>query len=101
MEGGGRVPEHLNAGTVELYSFELDDRLNNITDISSDTAQFKVTDENEVVVVNWAPVEDIVGMRVDVLLDTTSWVEGTYKIYIKVSIPPETPILGPALVEVS
>lgn len=103
--GKGGLVDRLNAGTKEVYSFVVGDRLGDITDLSSYTAQYKVMDENDQnIIVDWTDASDIDEMRVDILLDTTNptpWPDGTYKIYLKVTVTPEVPILGPALVEVA
>lgn len=84
----------LNVGTKEIVSVYLTDRLGTITDIAS--AEFKIMTEDETdTVVDWATVENIAGLRVDCLVDTTGWTEGTYKLYVRPSIPPENPIVGP------
>jgi hypothetical protein len=93
----------LNLGTKELISVYLSDKLGLIDTIPA--ADFKVISEDEVdTVANWAAVENIDGMRVDCLIDTTTgagitntdpWPEGTYKLYVRPNIPPETPIVGP------
>lgn len=86
----------LNAGTVEILPFNVTDLLGEITSLESFTVDYKVMTEDESSTkVDWAAVEDISGMRVDVLLDTTGWAEGNYKLYIRPNIPPESPILGP------
>lgn len=83
----------LNKGTKEIASVLLTDRLDSVTSIAS--ADFKVVTEDETTVVDWAAVENIDGMRVDCLLDTTTWNEGIYKLYVRPSVPPEQPIIGP------
>ena|SRR6478609_5037850 len=90
--------ETINKGTKEVLFFNLDDRLNQITDLAPYTVEYRVTDEEESELVAWSVVEDVNLMRVDVLLDTTpaGFVDGmTLKIYIRPNIPPEAPILGP------
>lgn len=84
----------LNKGSIETISCLLTDRLGNIDTIAA--ADFKVVSEDETVTVqDWTGAENISGMRVDCLIDTTTWDEGTYKLYVRPSIPPETPIVGP------
>lgn len=88
--------DRINLGSKEIISCLLSDRLQNITVIPS--ADFKVVTEDEATtVVNWSVVENIAGMRVDSLIDTTvgTWAEGVYKLYVRASIPPEAPIVGP------
>lgn len=84
----------LNKGTKEIASVLLTDRLDSGAVISS--ADFKVALEDEtVVVVDWTPVANISGLRLDCLIDTSAWVEGIYKLYVRPSVPPEQPIVGP------
>lgn len=93
----------LNLGTKEIVSVYLTDKLGNITTV--DTADFKVLSEDEVdTVMDWTVVTNIVGLRLDCLIDTTTgagvgglepWPEGTYKLYARPSVPPEAPIVGP------
>jgi hypothetical protein len=89
----------LNLGTKEIISFDVADRLNTISDISTYTVEYKVTDEEEVELIAWTPVENVDLMRVDILLDTTNgtiFKDGMIlKIYIRPLINPEAPILGP------
>lgn len=86
--------ETLNKGTKEIVSIYLNDKLGNVTSIAS--ADYKVVTEDEVTTtVDWSVVENIDGMRIDVLLDTSVWDEGIYKLYVRPSIPPEQPIVGP------
>lgn len=91
----------LNAGTKEIISVYLTDRLKTVTSISA--ADYKVVTEDESgVVIDWEPVEHIDHMRIDVLVDTTAggsegdpWAEGTYKLYVRPNVAPEAPIVGP------
>lgn len=85
----------LVAGTIQTYSVELGDRLNNVADLAPYACQFKVLSEDETVIAqNWTSASPT-GMRVDCLINTTGWIEGIYKLYVRINIPPETPILGP------
>lgn len=88
----------LNVGTVELLVVDLTDKIGTITDLTAYAVSYKVMDESEDnVIVNWTVVNSKSGMRVFPLIDTTvgTWPEGTYKLYVRPTIPPETPILGP------
>lgn len=95
--------DNLVVGTIETYSVELDDRLDNITDLTSYVCQFKITDEDEdTIVQDWTSSGvSTDGMRMDCLLDTTAWGEGVFKLYVRVNISPEVPILGPFELNVS
>lgn len=88
----------LNVGTVELLPVDITDKIGTITDLAAYAVDYKIVDEAEDnVVVNWTPVNSKSGMRVFPLIDTTvgTWPEGTYKLYVRPAIPPESPILGP------
>lgn len=95
--------ESLNVGTKEVVSVLLSDKLQTIDTIPD--ADFKVITEDETVTVkDWATVENITGLRIDVMLDTTTgagesgtdpWPEGVYKLYVRPAVSPEAPIVGP------
>lgn len=90
--------ETLNVGTKELFAVELTDKLGTITDLAPYTVDYKVVSEDEsTTIVNWTLVNSKNMMVVYPLIDTTvgSWQEGTYKLYIRATIPPEVPVLGP------
>lgn len=89
----------LNVGTKEVRSIELTDRLGTLTTLDTINVEQKiVTEDEQDTKQDWATVFQTVGMRVDCLIDTTTsggWAEGTYKLYIRVNVPPELPVLGP------
>jgi len=89
-------------GTKEVLFLTLTDRLGTITDLTGVNVEQQLTTEDEKVVKQaWTTVLETAGMDVHALIDTTGWDEGTYKLYIRVNIPPELPILGPFLFGVS
>lgn len=87
----------LNKGTVELIPVDITDKVGTITDLAPYSVDYRVTTEAEVEIVAWTPVNSKNLMRVFPLIDTTvgTWDEDVYKLYIRVNVPPETPILGP------
>jgi hypothetical protein len=86
----------LNLGTKEVRSIELTDRLQTLTTLDGLNVEQKiVTEDEQTIKQDWATVFQTVDMRVDCLIDTTTWDEGTYKLYIRVNVPPELPVLGP------
>lgn len=87
--------ERLAAGTKEIVSVYVTDRLSSITDLSSYSADFKVTKHDDTLISDWAAVTSIVGMRVDCLLDTSTWGTGRFKLFVRPSIGAEQPVLGP------
>lgn len=89
----------INLGSIEIVSVLVTDRLANITDFVSATHKI-VTEDEQTTMVDWANVENIAGLRIDCLIDTTTtspqaWAEGIYKLYVKPDVAPEYPILGP------
>lgn len=93
----------LNKGTVEYLPVQVSDRLGGISSLDGYTIQFRVTDRDEVVVQDWTNCNND-GMTVMALIDTTGsdFADGgTYKLYIKITINPEIPVLGPIEFEVS
>lgn len=87
----------LNTGTAEILMVDVTDALGTITDLVSVPVDYRVLTEDEVVQVNWTPVDSKLGMRVYVLIDTTqgTWLEGVYKLYVRPHVSPEAPVLGP------
>lgn len=93
----------LNKGTVEYLPVQVSDRLGGISSLDGYAIQFQVTDRDENVIQAWASCNNDV-MTVMPLIDTTGSAfedGGTYKLYIKITINPEVPILGPIEFEVS
>lgn len=88
--------ERLNAGTKEIVSVVLTDRLGTITDLSSYAGDFKVTDHSGTTVVqDWTAVTTITGMRVDCLVNTVGWDKGRYRLLVRITVGAELPIIGP------
>lgn len=91
--------ETLNVGTKEIVSLDITDRLGGITSLATYNVEYKIVTEDEATIkVNWTTVLNTSGMRADILVDTTTgggWAEGTYKLYIRINIIPEIPVLGP------
>ena len=88
--------ETLNKDSKEIISFNITDRLGGVNSLSAYNVEHKVvTEDEQTIKVDWTTVFGTTGMRVDALLDTTGWDEGTYKLYIRINIVPEVPILGP------
>lgn len=95
----------LNLGTKELVSFQLDDLLNAVSTLDGITVEQKIiTEDEKTQKQDWTAVSQTEGMRVDCLIDTSAWAsgdEGNYKLYLRINIPPELPILGPFIIGVS
>lgn len=93
----------LNLDSVEFLPVLVSDRLGGITTLDGYEIQFRVTDINETEIVAWTDCNNDV-MTVLPLIDTTLDGfdnGGTYKLYTKITIGPEIPILGPFSFEVS
>lgn len=87
--------EDLNAGTKELVSINVEDRLGSINDLSIYAIDFRVEKEDGSDQVAWTSVANVVLMRVDCLLNTSGWALGHYELFIRPTIGSEQPILGP------
>jgi hypothetical protein len=93
----------LNKGTAEIISVQLDDLLGEITTLDGINCEQRIISEDEKTQMQaWTTVADTEDMRVDCLIATdNTWDEGTYKLFVRLNIPPETPIKGPFLFGVS
>jgi len=92
----------LNIGTKEIVVVSTGDRLAEITDLGPYNVEQKIISEDEQTVKqNWTTVLETSVMDAHCLIDTTGWAEGTYKLYVRINVPPELPILGPEILEVS
>lgn len=95
--------ETLNKGTAEIFSVQMQDLFGEISSLEGHTVSQRIISEDEVdVAQDWSPVDQIVGMRVDCLINTdNTWDEGVYKLFVRISISPELVIKGPFLFGVS
>jgi hypothetical protein len=87
--------ENLNSGTKELVSINIEDRLGEVTDLSTDTVDYRVLNEDGSDKLAWGLATNVEGMRVDCLIDTTGWETGHYELFVRPTIGSEQPILGP------
>jgi hypothetical protein len=93
----------VNKNSVEFLPVLVSDKLGGISTLDGYMIQFRITDVEENQLVAWTSCNNDV-MTVLPLIDATaSWAQdsGTYKLYIKITITPEIPILGPIEFEVS
>lgn len=93
----------LNKNSIEFLPVLVSDRLGGISTLDGYVKHYRVTDINETQVVAWTTCNND-GMTVLPLIDTTvvGFADGgTYKLYIRIAINPEVPILGPFSFEVS
>lgn len=94
---------HVNRGSVEYLPVLVSDKLGGISTLDGYAIQFRVTDSNEEEVVAWTNCNSE-EMTVLPLIDASqSWAEdgGNYLLFVKITINPEIPILGPIEFEVS
>lgn len=84
----------LNYGSLEYYPVKLADRLNNLTDLDTIVCQYKVEDENEEIKVDWSTATTD-GMIILPLLDTAVIGKGNWRLFVRLNIAPESPIVGP------
>jgi hypothetical protein len=85
----------INKGSVENVLANLDDVLDNVTDVMPFDPQygygpeFSDPDTAEICVVGPTP------MSVFCLVDTTTLIPGRYELFVELSNPPEQPRIGP------
>jgi len=76
---------------------DITDKLEEVTDLSAISVDYRILTEEEELQLDWTPVNSKEGMRVFPLIDTTTgtWEEGTYKLYVRPHVGSEAPVLGP------
>lgn len=91
------ITDTINKGSIEYREIDVTDKLNAITDLSTYTVEQKiVTEDEKTTKQNWTAVDQVTGMSILCLIDTTSFDDGgNYKLYVRVHVDPEVPILGP------
>ena len=87
-------------GSKETLLIDLDDALDNLTDLSTTNCEFKVTKNKTTLMQNWSAIQTYVSkpMRAGCLVDTTTpgvWTSGRYQIYLRFVDNPDTPVVGP------
>lgn len=93
----------MNKNSVEYLPVQVSDRLGSITTLDGSAVQFRITDVEENEIQAWTSCTNN-GMTAMPLIDATQaglTDGGTFKLYIKFSVAPEAPILGPFQFEVS
>ena len=86
----------LIVGTIEQLDIHVQDDLGSLTTLDGTNPNFDVLDEGGTYkYLNEAA--NNVGMTAYCLIDTTTWTEGRYRLYLKFQNIPETPKLGPFL----
>ena len=84
----------LPLGTKEFLAVLIVDKLGNLTTLDAVTVTFDVYGEDDTKVVDSAIATTDV-MTVQCLVDTSTWDEGNYRMFVNVDAPPQRPILGP------
>jgi hypothetical protein len=90
------------SGTVEHFLVTIGDRLENVTGLGPLNPTFSVYDPDDALKQTNVPA-DVEGMIAKCLVDTTAggnWASNIYRLYLKLSASPETPILGPVTFKV-
>ena len=90
--------EKLSEGSIEFVVVRLKDRISLVTDLSPYSPTFTVRyrdalDTDPPLYDNEPASAD--GLDVKCLIDTTGWLKGIYKLWVKIMVSPETPIFGP------
>lgn len=90
--------ETLVSGTKEYLVIKVDDRREQITDLSVLSPTFDVLDKDDTVMLDHVSV-DADGLKAYCLVDTTDtpdpWPSGTYRLYLRFDASPEEPLHGP------
>jgi hypothetical protein len=90
------MPVTLTRGTKEKVEVLIQDNTNTVTDLSTASPHFDVIDDNGTSIVSNASASAI-GMIVECICDTTGWSSSLQhaNLYVKFTIGPEVPRLGP------
>lgn len=89
--------ERLPLNSKEYLIVNVTDRLKTLTSLDGVTLTYDVTDNEGTSVIDNQPASSS-GMKAYCLIDTTSpteWIPDEYELYLRISLPPENPILGP------
>jgi len=82
-------------GSIEYIPVFVNDRLNNLTDLSAANPSFTIRRESDEQDIVTNQPGTPVGMTVYCLIDTTNIPKNRYELLVKFANPPEIPILGP------
>lgn len=91
--------EKLVKGSIEVLPVEITDRLGTITSLDTHGCTYKVDDENDTNKIAWTSCNSE-GMIALPLIDTSTLEKLIHKLYVRVDVAPEYPILGPFEFEV-
>lgn len=95
-----RVP----LGTKEFLVVDVEDKLNQITDLTGTNPTFDVklrdADPGDYVVEGQAASIGPAPMQLECLIDTATWVVSTYDLFVTFTNAPEAPRIGPFEFEV-
>lgn len=88
-------------GSKETLLIDLDDALDNLSDLSTASCEFKVNAKRTgTLMQNWSAIQTYVSkpMRAGCLVDTSMpgpWATGRYEIRLRFVDNPDTPVVGP------
>lgn len=87
-------------GSRETLLIDLDDALNNLEDLSTAGAEFKVVNKQDVLMQDWSAIQTYVAkpMRAGCLVDTSvpsTWPSTRYHIYLRFTANLDAAVLGP------
>jgi len=87
--------QELVKGTIEELPVEIHDRLGQLESLDGVTTSFQITDEPGTnIIVPWT-ICNSTAMIALPLVNTSTMNYAIYKLYVKVAVSPEFPILGP------
>lgn len=87
-------------GSIETLVIDLDDALDNLSDLSGTGCEFQVRKHDNTVIQDWSPIQTYVAkpMRAGCLVNTTVpslWASSRYGIYLRFTANLDTPVVGP------
>lgn len=88
-------------GTKEIVPIKVTDRLGNLTTLDGVPCTFTVKDRTGNAKYTNQAIQGNSGMTAFCLIDTATWAAGTYRLWLKVPIGAEAPVLGPFEFEVA
>lgn len=86
---------NINKGSIETFIIDVADTTLNMTELPVGTTYDVVNTDDEAIVTNQGAT--VLGLRAFCLIDASlsAFVRGDYDLFLKFSVPPEVPRLGP------
>jgi hypothetical protein len=91
--------EQLVKGTIEFLPVVIEDRLDGITTLDGHNTTYRIEDEDGTQKLAWTACNSQ-GMTALPLVNTTSFDKVIHRLFIKIDLAPEYPVLGPFEFEV-